>query len=294
MAKHDICQSRNNFTLFRDVILFCVFAMNTGINAQTILLRPYPDPDCTLEYRIKSTATMDIKPGLQPDQNASANPVLMNMNLEQSILSEFGVRQADSCYPVEMKIRTSNTRITVNDNETSMPQMEALNNFTLSGYIDAGYRYHYKALTGGNLNDNQRNSIVLAMESAIKNYSFPMKRMTQGDTIIVRTPFAIPMPGIGEIKVDVIKSFVLKEIRDSISLFDIDYSFTLATESKTLKMNMNAHGNGDMIYDNKTYCIKNQRGDMDIEISIDGKASIINSKVHSYFSLDGILTKENM
>jgi hypothetical protein len=108
------------------------------------------------------------------------------------------------------------------------------------------------------LNEKTKNSIKYALENVKPDIDFPKKPLKIGDSFEHKMPMTIPVDGTNPVKINIIKTFKLKSVKDNIALFDLEEIIQLNTEIEQTNVIANGNGNGFVEFDiSENHLIKN-------------------------------------
>ena len=166
---------------------------------------------------------------------------------------------------------------TVNGNKTSNP---------ISGTIVKGTysdnKLNVKEVLSNDLDKKTKDGIKYALENVKPDIDFPKKPLKVGDSFEHKMPMNIPIEGANPVKIDIIKTFTLKSVKENTAIFDLKETIQLSTQIEQTNVVANGDGNGIVEFDiNENQIIKNNASftiELNVKINDDITVnSIINS-----------------
>ncbi len=110
------------------------------------------------------------------------------------------------------------------------------------------------------LNEKTKNSIKYALENVKPDIEFPKEHLKIGDSFEHKMPMSIPIDGANPVKIDIIKNFTLKSVKNNIASFNMKEIIQLSTEIEQANVIIsNGTGNGIVEFDVlENHLIKNK------------------------------------
>ncbi|HCV79634.1 MAG: hypothetical protein CMP12_18870 [Zunongwangia sp.] len=166
---------------------------------------------------------------------------------------------------------------TVNGNKTTNP---------ISGTIIKGTysenKLNVKEVLSDDLDKKTKDGIKYALENVKPDIDFPKKPLKIGDSFEHKMPMSIPIEGANPVKIDIIKTFTLKSVKENIAIFNLKETIQLSTQIEQTNVVANGDGNGIVEFDiNESQIIKNNAS-FTIELNVKINDDItVNSIVNS-------------
>lgn len=107
--------------------------------------------------------------------------------------------------------------------------------------------------------------VLKSMQSAIK---FPTTPMKIGDVFKSSVPMKIPMQGMPPISINIVSSYILKEIKGDKAFFDMDLSVEYNMKQSKLEMSAIGNGTGKVEFDIKKSIISKFTSNLPVDMTI--------------------------
>ena len=117
----------------------------------------------------------------------------------------------------------------------------AISGTLVNGFYENNTKFKVDQVVSDQLNEKTKESIKYALENAKPDIDFPKKPLKIGDSFEHSMPMTIPINGANPVKIDLIKIFTLKSVKDNIAVFDLKEKIQLNTEIEQT----NVEGKGD-------------------------------------------------
>ncbi|TVZ26586.1 hypothetical protein JM83_1562 [Gillisia sp. Hel_I_86] len=166
---------------------------------------------------------------------------------------------------------------TINGSKTTNP---------ISGTIVKGTYFdnklNVKEVLSNDLDEKTKNGIKYALENVKPDIDFPKKPLKIGDSFEHNMPMTIPIEGANPVKIEIIKTFTLKSVKENIAIFILKETIQLSTQIEQTNVTANGDGNGIVEFDiNENQIIKNNAS-FTIEVNVKINDDItVNSIVNS-------------
>ena len=142
---------------------------------------------------------------------------------------------------------------TVNGNETLNP---------MSGTVVKGIysdnKLKVEEVISDDLDKKTKDGIKNALENVKPDIDFPEEPLKIGDSFEHQMPMTIPIKGTNPVKVDILKIFTLKSVKENIATFDLKEKIQLSTQIEQKNVVAKGDGNGIVKFDiNENQIIEN-------------------------------------
>jgi hypothetical protein len=257
--------------------LFLVIIILTSLNScgqQKFEFESKINPEKTYSLSMHMSSTNKVKyltdkPELKDKSSESNNSTKMTRITTTKGITDNGNFPATLEYG---KIITA-----VNGNETTNP---------ISGTIVKGSysdnKLKVEEVISADLDKKTKDGIKNALENVKPDIDFPKEPLKIGDSFEHKMPMTIPIEGANPVKVDIIKIFTLKSVKENIATFDLKEKIQLSTQIEQTNVVAKGDGNGIVEFDiNENQIIKNSAS-FTIELNVKINEDItVNSIVNS-------------
>lgn len=132
----------------------------------------------------------------------------------------------------------------------------------ITGTIVNGFykenRLNVQEVISDQLNEKTKKSIKYALENVKPDIDFPKSPLKIGDSFEHKMPMTIPIDGANPVKINIIKIFTLKSVKDNIATFDLKEKIELSTEIEQVNVIASGKGNGTVEFNiSENHIVKN-------------------------------------
>lgn len=225
------------------------FAQKTG---QVVLKYQYlPNKKYTIQSINTTVMNMDLK-GVETVGTVKINPTTMQSNLSMEMIANITTGGANPNKDIPFTISYDKSILNMEMNGKKMDQpASTLANVKITGWIKDGNKLQADSIIGMSKKDETTKKIMSEMINKIQqNIKFPERPIKVGDTFNMVMPFKMPMQNVGNINMDIITNYFLKEIKEGKAYLDIKQIISMNLNIAD-KQDMKATGNGTgtVIYD---------------------------------------------
>lgn len=127
----------------------------------------------------------------------------------------------------------------------------AISGTLVKGFYENNTKFKVHQVVSDQLNEKTKESIKYALENVKPDIDFPKKPLKIGDSFEHSMPMTIPINGANPVKIDLIKIFTLKSVKDNIAVFDLKEKIQLNTEIEQTNVEGKGDGSGIVEFDIK-------------------------------------------
>ena len=166
---------------------------------------------------------------------------------------------------------------TSNGNETTNPVSG-----TIVKGIYADNKFKVEEVISDKLNKKTKDGIKYALENVKPDIDFPNEPLRIGDSFEHKMPMTIPVDGANPVKLDIVKIFTLKSVKENIAIFDLKEDIKLNMEIEQTNVVAKGNGNGVVKFDIIENQIITNNVSFTIELSVKVNEDLtVNSIVNS-------------
>lgn len=247
------------------------------------------------EYKTTTNMTSDSRINYESDSNTLAKLRTNGLNFpiqtrqSQNLVTKMvtGVKRPDGGIPFSSRIDSFQLTELVNGIYNPQPTSTGVD----TSLVFSGIHFHdsmiIQDLSANKIPPDLIPAVKTSIAKMIKTIKYPSKPMTEGDEFEQATPLSIPMPGLTEIKFEIITKYRLRKIKSTTALFDISQKYKLNSDAANLMIHMDGSGTGSMIYDirsNYTTAI-NTTSTMNLRANTGKLAVIVQTETRSEMSV---------
>lgn len=223
------------------------------------------------KYISTITSKSDMTMAMDKGENDIGIPGFpMNMSSENNMLltTETSEKGPDGVIPLVIEYQKFEIVSTVND-QTVSPPMDYLIGTKIYGHSFENGAIVTDSLSSGDMPEQMRQAMESTLGSSLNSMVFPEKLLKVGDQFTIETPFDMPLNQMGQMKMTIQNTYILRSFNEQNAFFDIKSELDVDGELQQGQLKMKGSGDGSGVFDRSHGFMIEVDQDMDMSMTMD-------------------------
>ena len=241
------------FNLSAIVLLFTMLVCH-GQDSLRFKVEFLPNRVYETQMKINSTSEMtftaDEETLRQLEESGIEMPVIMEQEIESSMIANNGSRDEDGNIPVMLSYNKTIVKSTVNGKATieEKPSTE----MDIFGRYNSDNQLEVDSIAGKEIDETTKALIKSLLAQVSENVKFPDRALKIGDQFTNSMPMSIPVSDLKPVNVFIETIYTLDSIKDEKAYFLVEQTVSLDASFDQGNVEASGSGGGTMEFDMKT------------------------------------------